>query len=278
MIIVEREVLLEVRNLVKTYPAFSQGLWPVKERIYAVNNISFQIYKGETLGLVGESGSGKSTTGRQIVGLEQPDSGQIFYKGQDIVGLSKHKLRPIRREIQMVFQDPNSSLNPRKHVREILADPMLYHGLITKNEVDKRVQELLDLVGLPQNSLGRYPYEFSGGQRQRLGIARTLGLKPELIVLDEPVSALDVSIQAQILNLLRDLQDEFSLTYLFIAHGLGAVHYISDRIAVMHDGKILEIQEAHNLFRSPKMEYTQGLIEADPLPDPSLRQFGGKAL
>lgn len=274
----EREVLLEVRNLVKTYPAFSQGLWPVKERIYAVNNISFQIYKGETLGLVGESGSGKSTTGRQIVGLEQPDSGQIFYKGQDIVGLSKHKLRPIRREIQMVFQDPNSSLNPRKHVREILADPMLYHGLITKNEVDKRVQELLDLVGLPQNSLGRYPYEFSGGQRQRLGIARTLGLKPELIVLDEPVSALDVSIQAQILNLLRDLQDEFSLTYLFIAHGLGAVHYISDRIAVMHDGKILEIQEAHNLFRSPKMEYTQGLIEADPLPNPSLRQFGGKAL
>lgn len=271
-------MLLEVRNLVKTYPAFSQGLWPVKERIYAVNNISFQIYKGETLGLVGESGSGKSTTGRQIVGLEQPDSGQIFYKGQDIVGLSKHKLRPIRREIQMVFQDPNSSLNPRKHVREILADPMLYHGLITKNEVDKRVQELLDLVGLPQNSLGRYPYEFSGGQRQRLGIARTLGLKPELIVLDEPVSALDVSIQAQILNLLRDLQDEFSLTYLFIAHGLGAVHYISDRIAVMHDGKILEIQEAHNLFRSPKMEYTQGLIEADPLPDPSLRQFGGKAL
>lgn len=265
--------ILEVRNLVKTYPAFTQGLWPVKEKVHAVSDISFDIYEGETLGLVGESGSGKSTTGRQIVALEKPDSGQIIYRGQDLVQMRTAELKPIRREIQMVFQDPNSSLNPRKHIKDILADPMLHHKLIKRKDVTKRVEYLLDLVGLPRNSMGRYPFEFSGGQRQRLGIARALSLEPKLIVLDEPVSALDVSIQAQILNLLHDLQNELGLTYLFIAHGLGAVHYISDRIAVMYEGRILEIQEAETLFKHPQTDYTRELIQADPLPDPSLDQF-----
>ena len=259
--------------MVKTYPAFTQGLWPVKEKVHAVSGISFDIYEGETLGLVGESGSGKSTTGRQIVALEKPDSGQILYRGHDLVQMRSAELKSMRREIQMVFQDPNSSLNPRKHIKDILADPMLHHKLVKRKDVTKRVEYLLDLVGLPRNSMGRYPFEFSGGQRQRLGIARALSLEPKLIVLDEPVSALDVSIQAQILNLLHDLQNELGLTYLFIAHGLGAVHYISDRIAVMYEGRILEIQEAEALFSNPQNAYTKELIQADPLPDPSLNQF-----
>ena len=259
--------------MVKTYPAFTQGLWPVKEKVHAVSGISFDIYEGETLGLVGESGSGQSTTGRQIVALEKPDSGQILYRGHDLVQMRSAELKSMRREIQMVFQDPNSSLNPRKHIKDILADPMLHHKLVKRKDVTKRVEYLLDLVGLPRNPMGRYPFEFSGGQRQRLGIARALSLEPKLIVLDEPVSALDVSIQAQILNLLHDLQNELGLTYLFIAHGLGAVHYISDRIAVMYEGRILEIQEAEALFSNPQNAYTKELIQADPLPDPSLNQF-----
>lgn len=267
------EALLKVENVVKTYPAFTEGLWPRKEKIYAVNDVSLEIIKGETLGLVGESGSGKSTLGRQIVALEKPDFGKIIYKGQDLVQSSSRELKKIRREVQMVFQDPNSSLNPRKHIREILADPMIYHGLISRSEANERCAYLLDLVGLPKNSMGRYPHEFSGGQRQRLGIARAIGLEPSLIVLDEPVSALDVSIQAQILNLLEDLQEELSLTYLFIAHGLGAVHYISDRIAVMYQGKVLEIQDAETIFQSPQHEYTKQLIAADPMPNPDANQF-----
>lgn len=263
------EPLLRVENLTKTYPAMTQGLWPVKEKLVAVDNVSFEIYEGETLGLVGESGSGKTTIGKQIVGLEKPDSGKILYRGQDLTAMRDWKEN--RKEIQMVFQDPNSSLNPRKHIREILAEPMLFHGLIKKNEVSEKVAELLDRVGLPRNSMARYPYEFSGGQRQRLGIAKALSLRPRLIVLDEPVSALDVSIQAQILNLLRDIQIELHLSYLFIAHGLGAVHYISDRIAVMHNGRLLETQEASELFRNPETDYTKQLINADPIPDPSKR-------
>lgn len=267
----DKNVLLSVRNIKKYYPAHSQGLWPVKEWVKAVDGVSFDLYEGETLGLVGESGSGKSTIGRQLVALEKPDEGAVIYKGKDLVKMSRRELGEVRREIQMVFQDPNSSLNPRKHIREILAEPMLYHKLYDKKSVDGRLNELLDLVGLPKNSLGRYPYEFSGGQRQRLGIAKALSLNPKLIVLDEPVSALDVSIQAQILNLLRDLQKELSLTYLFIAHGLGAVHYISDRIAVMYLGKIMEVGEGSDLFRSPQHPYTMALTFADPMPDPEIK-------
>ncbi|NCC84122.1 MAG: ATP-binding cassette domain-containing protein [Clostridia bacterium] len=267
----ERKVLLRVENLRKYYPAHSQGLWPVKEFVKAVDDVSFDIYEGETLGLVGESGSGKSTVGRQLVALEKPDGGSILYRGTDLVKMSDRAIREIRREIQMVFQDPNSSLNPRKHIREILAEPMLHHKLVDKAGLDKALQELLDLVGLPRNTLGRYPYEFSGGQRQRLGIAKALSLQPKLLVLDEPVSALDVSIQAQILNLLRDLQKELKLTYLFIAHGLGAVHYISDRIAVMYLGKIMEVATGTELFCEPRHPYTLALKSADPLPDPGKR-------
>lgn len=267
----EKKVLLRVENIKKYYPAHSQGLWPVKEWVRAVDDVSFDLYEGETLGLVGESGSGKSTVGRQLVALEKPDAGSIYYKGKDLVKIKSGDLKDIRREIQMVFQDPNSSLNPRKHIREILAEPMLYHKLLGKRETDKRIEELLDLVGLPKNSLGRYPYEFSGGQRQRLGIAKALSLNPRLLILDEPVSALDVSIQAQILNLLRDLQKELKLTYLFIAHGLGAVHYISDRIAVMYLGKIMEIGDGTALFRDPRHPYTMALTHADPLPEPERR-------
>ncbi len=267
----EANVLLRVENLTKHYPAHSQGLWPVKEVVHAVDSVSFEIYEGETLGLVGESGSGKSTVGRQLVALEKPTEGKIFYRGKDIVQMSSSEIKQIRREIQMVFQDPNSSLNPRKHIREILAEPMLHHQLVDKKNVDQEVYRLLELVGLPKNSLGRYPYEFSGGQRQRLGIAKALSLNPSLIILDEPVSALDVSIQAQILNLLRDLQKNLNLTYLFIAHGLGAVHYISDRIAVMYLGMLMEIGGGEALFRNPEHPYTLALTQADPLPDPADR-------
>lgn len=265
------EPLLLVEHLTKHYPAYSQSLWPRKEVVHAVDDVSFTIYEGETLGLVGESGSGKSTIGRQIVALEKPDAGQIYYRGKSLIDMSRQELHEIRRQVQMVFQDPNTSLNPRKHIREILAEPMLYHEVADKTTVDAAVKRLLDLVGLPQNSLGRYPYEFSGGQRQRLGIAKALSLNPSLIVLDEPVSALDVSIQAQILNLLRDLQKELNLTYLFIAHGLGAVHYISDRIAVLYLGKMMEIATGSELFRNPQHPYTLALTQADPIPDPSGR-------
>jgi oligopeptide transport system ATP-binding protein len=264
--------LLEVKDLMKYYPVKGGIIERTVANIKAVDGVGFSIQKGETLGLVGESGCGKSTIGKLIVSLEKPTGGSIIYKGQDLVGLPQQQLRKIRTQVQMVFQDSYSSLNPRKHIYEILAIPMLYHGIVTKNEVENEVNRLLDLVGLPQNSKGRYPHEFSGGQRQRIGIAKALSLRPELIVCDEPVSALDVSIQAQILNLLRELQKELDLTCLFIGHGLGAVNYVSDRIAVMYLGKIVEIAKAKELFSNPQHPYTRAICDAAPIPNPMERK------
>ena len=220
--------------------------------------MSFSVREGETLGLVGESGCGKSTIGRQIVGLERPTEGIIRYDGKDLSAMKPGELRQIRTQLQMVFQDPYSSLNPRKHIYEILAQPMLYHHIATKATVGKELERLLDMVGLSRNVLGRYPHEFSGGQRQRIGIARALSLNPRFLVCDEPVSALDVSIQAQILNLLKSLQKELNLTCIFVGHGLGAVNYVSDRIAVMYLGKIVEIGKAADVFPLPRPSLHKG--------------------
>lgn len=265
----ERKTLLEIKDLKKYYPVKGGIIKHTIANVRAVDEVDLSIRQGETLGLVGESGCGKSTIGRMIVSLEKPDQGEIIYKDQDLVKLSQGQMRKIRTQLQMVFQDSYSSLNPRKHIYEILAIPMIYHGITAKNEAEKAVNRLLDLVGLPQSSKGRYPHEFSGGQRQRISIAKALSLNPELIVCDEPVSALDVSIQAQILNLLRELQKDLNLTCLFIGHGLGAVNYVSDRIAVMYLGKIVEIANAHELFTNPIHPYTRAICNAAPVPDPS---------
>ena len=268
--------LLQVEGLKKYYTAksgiFSRNIGEIR----AVDGVSFSIHKGETLGLVGESGCGKSTLGRQIVGLEQPTGGRILYKGRDLSHMRKPELKAIRTQLQMIFQDSYSSLNPRKHVFEILAEPMLYHGLAKRGDVYSHVERLLDMVGLPKNCLGRYPHEFSGGQRQRIGIARALSLNPRLLVCDEPVSALDVSIQAQILNLLKNLQKELDLTSIFIGHGLGAVNYVSDRIAVMYLGQIVELADSRELFDHPLHPYSKALFDAVPLADPRTRKrLGG---
>lgn len=260
--------LIQVENMKKYYPIKGGIITHTTDHIKAVDGVSFSIMPGETLGLVGESGCGKSTIGRQLVGLEQPTEGTIYYNGQDLSKLKKGAMQKIRTNLQMVFQDPYSSLNPRKHIFEILAQPMLYHGIATKDTVEKEISKLLDMVGLSQNVLGRYPHEFSGGQRQRIGIAKALSLNPEFIVCDEPVSALDVSIQAQILNLLKSLKEELHLTLLFVGHGLGAVNYVSDRIAVMYLGKIVEMGEAKEIFRHPMHPYTKALLNAVPVPDP----------
>lgn len=262
--------LMTIRELYKDYPVRGNHLLPGRPRIHALQDVNLDIESGKTLGLVGESGSGKSTLGRLVVGLERPTGGTITYKGHPISQMRPRDLRPIRTELQMVFQDPNSSLNPRKPIRDIIADPIEYHGIVPKDQVENEVRRLLDLVGLPQSSLTRYPFEFSGGQRQRLGIAKALSLNPKLIVCDEPVSALDVSIQAQILNLLIDLQNELGLTYLFIAHGLPAVRYVSDRIAVMYLGHIVEIADNEDIFRAPWHPYTRALARAIPPPNPHI--------
>lgn len=262
--------LIEVKNLKKYYPVKGGIITHTTGYVKAVDDVSFTVMKGQTVGLVGESGCGKSTIGRQLVGLETPTAGRIYYNGCELSDLqqNKNEMRHVRTALQMIFQDSYSSLNPRKHIYEILAQPMLYHHVSRKDTVEHDIIKILDMVGLPKSVLGRYPHEFSGGQRQRIGIAKALSLNPEFIVCDEPVSALDVSIQAQILNLLKDLQAELGLALLFIGHGLGAVNYVSDRIAVMYLGKIVEYGEAQEVFNHPVHPYTKALLEAVPIPDP----------
>jgi oligopeptide transport system ATP-binding protein len=261
--------LLEVTDLVVHFPIKS-GIIVDREvaRVHAVDGVSFTLHEGETLGLVGESGCGKSTLCRAILQLVAPTSGSVRFDGQELVGLSRRDLRPLRREMQMIFQDPFASLNPRKRVGQIVGDPLELHGLASGAELKRRVQELLDRVGLQAEHYNRYPHEFSGGQRQRIGIARALALQPKLIIADEPVSALDVSVQAQIINLLEELQDEFGLSYLFVAHDLGVVRHVSDRVAVMYLGKIVENSDSDGLYESPLHPYTNALLSAVPIPDP----------
>jgi oligopeptide/dipeptide ABC transporter ATP-binding protein len=261
--------LVEVESLVKYFP-IKQGLLSREvARVHAVDDVTFAVREGETLGLVGESGCGKSTLGRTIVRLLEPTAGDVKIEGRSIAKLNRRQLRPLRREVQMVFQDPYASLNPRKRVGSIIGTPLKIHG-VGNNERRQRVQELLEKVGLSPEHYNRFPHEFSGGQRQRIGVARALALRPKLIVADEPVSALDVSIQSQMLNLLDDLQKELSLTYIFIAHDLGVVRHVSNRIAVMYLGKLVELSPAEELYQRPIMPYTEALLSAVPIPDPDL--------
>jgi oligopeptide/dipeptide ABC transporter ATP-binding protein len=257
------EALVVVDNLTKYFP-ITKGIIFQREvaRVHAVEEVTFSIMPGETLGLVGESGCGKSTTARLITKLIDPTSGNIYFEGEEISGYTRRNMRPLRREMQMIFQDPYASLNPRKTVGQIIGTPFKIHK--TEGETKRKVQDLMDRVGLNPEHYNRYPHEFSGGQRQRIGVARALALRPKLIVCDEPVSALDVSIQAQILNLLEDLQDEFKLTYLFISHDLGVVRHISDRIAVMYLGRVVEVASADELYSNPKHPYTAALLSAVP--------------
>ena len=264
--------LLEVRHVKKYFPIKQGVVQREVARVHAVDDVSFTVREGETLGLVGESGCGKSTLGRTIIRLLEPTDGQIIFQGHDISHLRTGKLRPLRREMQMVFQDPYASLNPRKRVGTIVSDPMKIHNLGSRAEQKRRVGEILETVGLSPEHYNRFPHEFSGGQRQRIGIARALALRPKLIVADEPVSALDVSIQSQMLNLLDDLQKELRLTYIFIAHDLGVVRHVSDRIAVMYLGKLVEVSPAEELYTRPIMPYSEALLSAVPIPDPDLAE------
>jgi oligopeptide/dipeptide ABC transporter ATP-binding protein len=258
-------VLLEAIDVVKHFPVHSSALRRGgSEYVHAVDGVSLDVRRGETVGIVGESGCGKSTLGRLFVRLLEPTGGTVRFRGDDITRLSRTELRPYRRELQMIFQDPYASLNPRKRVGQIIADPLEIHGDGSRKDVRRRVGKLLEVVGLSAEHVDRYPHEFSGGQRQRIGVARALALSPQLIVADEPVSALDVSIQAQVVNLLDDLQDEFHLTYVFIAHDLGVVHHVSDRIAVMYLGVIVESAPADDLYADPIHPYTQALLSAIP--------------
>jgi oligopeptide transport system ATP-binding protein len=261
--------LLEVTNLVKHFP-IKRGILVDREvgQVRAVDGISFSVERGKTLGLVGESGSGKSTACRAVLQLIKPTSGSVKFEGQEISGLGRRRMRPLRREMQMIFQDPYASLNPRKRIGQIVGDPLKLQGVAKGSDLRRQVQELLERVGLASEHYNRFPHEFSGGQRQRIGIARALALKPKLVICDEPVSALDVSIQAQIVNLLDDLQDELGLAYLFVAHDIGVVRHISDRIAVMYLGTVVEVSPADDLYANPLHPYTISLLSAVPIPDP----------
>ena len=262
------ETLLHVDNLKKHFPIYKGVFRRQVGAVHAVDGVSFDIYKGETLGLVGESGCGKSTTGRTILRLYKPTEGKILYDGVDLASLSQREMRKMRRKVQFIFQDPYASLNPRMKVADIVGEPLIVYKLARGKEVQERVEELLRLVGLNPAFANRYPHEFSGGQRQRIGIARALALQPELVICDEPISALDVSIQAQVINLLEDLQEQFGLTYLFIAHDLSMVRHISDRVAVMYLGVIVELAEREELYEHPLHPYSQALLSAVPIPDP----------
>lgn len=267
------DTLLDVRNLVMHFP-LTQGIIIQRKvgAVRAVDGVSFSIRKGETLGLVGESGCGKSTTGRAILQLYRPTAGEVYFQGQDLVKLKGEAMRQTRRQVQMIFQDPYASLNPRMTVGSIIGEPLEIHKLAKGKEKQQRIQELLQVVGLNPYFANRYPHEFSGGQRQRIGIARALAVNPSFIVCDEPISALDVSIQAQIINLLEELQNEFGLTYLFIAHDLSVVRHISDRIAVMYLGKIVELADHLELYETPLHPYTRALLSAVPIPDPTIER------
>ena len=265
--------LVSVRDL-KMYFPITQGIIVQRKigDIKAVDGLTFDIKQGETLGLVGESGCGKSTTGRAILHLHTPTDGQVYFEDQEITSMKGENLRRMRRRMQMIFQDPYASLNPRMTVGSIIGEPLEVHNILKRNERRDRVKELLEIVGLNPYFVNRYPHEFSGGQRQRIGVARALALNPDFIVADEPISALDVSIQAQVINLLEDLQQEFGLTYLFIAHDLSVVRHISDRVAVMYLGKIVELTDRDTLYSDPMHPYTQALLSAVPIPDPVIEE------
>lgn len=261
-------VLLKVDNLKKHFPIKKGLLSREIGQVKAVDGVSFEVFEGETLGIVGESGCGKSTTGRMLMRLIEPTEGSVIFNGQDVTALSAKQLREARRDMQMVFQDPYASLNPRHTVAQILEEPLIVHNIGTKQERKQKVMQLLKTVGLSEYHANRYPHQFSGGQRQRIGIARALMTNPKLIIADEPVSALDVSIQAQVLNLMQQLQQDLKLTYIFIAHDLGVVRHISDRVGVMYLGKVVELATSESLYEEPRHPYTQALLAAVPVPDP----------
>ncbi len=265
------KALLEAHNIVKHFPIKGGIFMKEIASVKAVDGVSLTIDEGETVGLVGESGCGKTTFGRVILRLEEPTSGEIYFEGKSILSYDKNKMQALREKMQIIFQDPFSSLNPRKTVSHIIGEPLLVHGMKSRKKREERVLELLRVVGLRKEHMRRYPHQFSGGQRQRIGVARALALHPKLIVCDEAVSALDVSIQAQVINLLKDLQDEFGLTYLFISHDLSVVEHVSNRVAVMYLGKIVEFAPSQALYQTPLHPYTQALLSAVPVPDPALK-------